>query len=159
LCTVQLTELCTVQLTELRTVQLTELRTVQLTELCTVQLTESSFRNFVTKVNSVYQAKFICCVTYNDASNLTKSSSVSVFHFKTYFKYVYEQCSYNHSAKSSVFQILKDFISVIKQLNTQNFCFTICVFHACTCFQHMCSKHVEAWNKLIAKQKLLHQVG
>ena len=76
------------------------------------------------------------------------------------------------------------FISVINQLDAQNFCFTISLFHASTCFEHMCSssggqnctyrcddtrgcvmqfwppddehmcsKHVEAWNKLIVKQK------
>ena len=79
------------------------------------------------------------------------------------------------------------FISVINQLDAQNFCFTITLFHACTCFEHMCSssggqpvhetatyrcddirgcvvqfwpddehmcsKHVEAWNKRIVKEK------
>ena len=92
---------------------------------------------------------------------------------------------------------LSIFISVINQLDAQNFCFTISLFHAPTCFkhhvliirrsklhytvlsqpvrrtatyrcdvtrgcvmqfwppddEHMCSKHVEAWNKLIVKQK------
>ena len=77
-------------------------------KLCAVQLTQSSFRNFDTKVNGMYQAIFSCCVTYNDTSNLTKSSSVSVFHFKTYLKYVYEQRGYNYSAKRSAFQSLKN---------------------------------------------------
>jgi len=45
------------------------------------------------------------------------------------------------------------FISVINQLDAQNFRFTISLFHASTCFEHMCSKHVEAWNKLIVNQK------
>ena len=63
------------------------------------------------------------------------------------------------------------FISVTNQIDAQNFCFTICLFHVSTCFEHMCSssgcqncitqpddehmcsKHVEAWNKLIVKQK------
>jgi len=36
------------------------------------------------------------------------------------------------------------FISVINQLHAQNFCFTISLFNASTCFEHMCSKHVEA---------------
>ena len=85
------------------------------------------------------------------------------------------------------------FISVINQLGVQNFYFAISLFHASTCFEHicsssggkklhytasgiitlcrcgdtrgcvmqfwppddghMCSKHVEAWNKLIVKQK------
>ena len=36
------------------------------------------------------------------------------------------------------------FISVINQLAAQNFCFTKSLFHASTCFEHMCSKHVEA---------------
>jgi len=31
------------------------------------------------------------------------------------------------------------FISVINQLDTQNFCITISLFHASTCFEHMCS--------------------
>jgi len=48
---------------------------------------------------------------------------------------------------------LSIFISLFNQLDAQNFCFTISLFHACTCFEHMCSKHVEAWNKLIVKQK------
>jgi len=48
---------------------------------------------------------------------------------------------------------LSIFISVINQLDAQSFCFTISLFHASTCFEHMCSKHVEAWNKLIVKQK------
>jgi len=75
-----------------------------------------------------------------------------------------------------MFGIFIVFISVINQLDAQNFCFTISLFHASTCFEHMCSsshldtrgcvmqfwppddehmcsKHVEAWNKLIVKQK------
>ena len=48
---------------------------------------------------------------------------------------------------------LSIFISVINQLDAQNFCFTISLFHASTCFKHMCSKHVEVRNKLIVKQK------
>ena len=31
------------------------------------------------------------------------------------------------------------FISVINQLDAQKFCFTISLFHASTCFDHMCS--------------------
>jgi len=74
------------------------------------------------------------------------------------------------------------FFSVINQLVAQKFCFTVSLFHASTCFEHMCSssgsqncitqplvsshlqfwlpddehmcwKHVEAWNNLIVKQK------
>jgi len=30
------------------------------------------------------------------------------------------------------------FISVINQLDAQNFCFTVSLFHASTCFEHMC---------------------
>jgi len=39
---------------------------------------------------------------------------------------------------------LSIFISVINKLDAQNFCFTISLFHASTCFEHMYSKHVEA---------------
>jgi len=51
------------------------------------------------------------------------------------------------------FDTLLLFISVIIQLDAQHFCFTISLFRDSTCFEHMCSKHVEAWNKLIVKQK------
>ena len=34
---------------------------------------------------------------------------------------------------------LSIFISVINQLDAQNFCFTKRLFHASTCFEHMCS--------------------
>ena len=35
------------------------------------------------------------------------------------------------------------FISVINQLDAQNFCFTISLFHASTCFEHCCAYHQE----------------
>jgi len=38
---------------------------------------------------------------------------------------------------------LSIYILVINQLDAQNFCFTISLFHASTCFENMCSKHVE----------------
>jgi len=34
---------------------------------------------------------------------------------------------------------LSIFISVFNQIDAQNFCFTISLFHAYTCFEHMCS--------------------
>jgi len=34
---------------------------------------------------------------------------------------------------------LSIFISVIKQIDAQNICFTISLFHVSTCFEHMCS--------------------
>ena len=34
--------------------------------------------------------------------------------------------------------ILYIFMSVINQLDAQNFCFTLSLFHASTCFEHMC---------------------
>jgi len=37
---------------------------------------------------------------------------------------------------------LSIFISVINQLDAQNFCFTISLFHASTCFEHTCSSPI-----------------
>ena len=34
------------------------------------------------------------------------------------------------------------FISVISQIDTQNFCFTICLFRASTCFQHNSARNM-----------------
>ena len=39
-----------------------------------------------------------------------------------------------HESLESIFL----FISVINQLDAQNFCFTISLVHASTCFEHMC---------------------
>ena len=61
------------------------------------------------------------------------------------------------------------FISVINQLDAQNFCFKISLFHAYRCDdtrgcvmqfrppddEHMCSKHVEASNKTYCKTKIV----
>jgi len=44
---------------------------------------------------------------------------------------------------------LSVFISVINQLDAQNFCFNA-IWPPDD--GHMCSKHVQAWNKLIVKQ-------
>ena len=70
---------------------------------------------------------------------------------------------------------LSIFISVINQLDAQNFCLYQPVHQTATyrcddtggCVmqfwppddEHMCSKHEEAWNKLIVKKKIVHQVG
>ena len=40
--------------------------------------------------------------------------------------------------------LIVSFFLVINQVDAQNFYFTISLFHASTCFEHMCSKHVEA---------------
>ena len=61
--------------------------------------------------------------------------------------------SYRTIITASRETLQKIVISVITQLDAQNFCFTISLFHASTCSEHMCSKHVEARNKLIVKQK------
>ena len=37
---------------------------------------------------------------------------------------------------------LSMFISVINQIDAHNFCFTISLFHASACFEHMCMKLV-----------------
>jgi len=37
---------------------------------------------------------------------------------------------------------LNIFISVMNQLDAQNFCFTISLFHSSTCFEHICSSSV-----------------
>jgi len=57
---------------------------------------------------------------------LERSTSVSVL-LKLM---LVENCDYMN--------IGKILISVINQLDAQKFCFTISLFHACTCFEHMC---------------------
>jgi len=62
--------------------------------------------------------------------------------FKYFFKF---NCIYTiyivFLLDNSVFSrdLLVIFISVINQLDAQNFCFTISLFHASTCFENMCS--------------------
>jgi len=42
----------------------------------------------------------------------------------------------SHSLRARRLEII---ISVINQIGAQTFCFTISLFHASTCFEHMCS--------------------
>jgi hypothetical protein len=105
------------------------------------------FKN--TQPHSNHQSTFAQCITL-DHITVTKLSGAYSPHVL---------CPLPNSFTSSLFwsshvlKVLKLFISVTNQLDTQNFSFTISLFHASTCFKHMCSKHVEAWNKLIVKQK------
>jgi len=70
--------------------------------------------------------------------------------FKTVFLAMFCFCLYGlRSTRFIFFDVLLTvhlsiFISVINQLDAQNFCFTISLFHDSTCFEHMCSKHVES---------------
>jgi len=50
---------------------------------------------------------------------------------------------YKFAAVYILSHVYKLFISVINQLDAQNFSFTISLVHASTCFEHMCPKHVE----------------
>jgi len=54
-----------------------------------------------------------------------------------YTKY---KMSCKHKKKLHTIDVLLSiFISVINQIDAQNFCFTISLFHASTCFEHTCS--------------------
>ena len=64
----------------------------------------------------------------------------------TYTDYVFVALVIKHSKRKSHVNFyvmltvhLSIFISVINQLDAQHFCFAICLFHASTCFEHMCS--------------------
>jgi len=50
--------------------------------------------------------------------------------FRLYMKYLVSNFDVLLTVHLSIF------ISVINQLNAQNFCFTISLFHASTCFEH-----------------------
>jgi len=52
--------------------------------------------------------------------------------------HVSSTCAHHQEVKMLLTVHLSIFISVINQLDAQNFCFTS-LFHACTCFEHMCS--------------------
>ena len=50
-----------------------------------------------------------------------------------------EQIRLLNTSQTVRLYIQETFISVINQLAAQNFCFTISLFHASKCFEHMCS--------------------
>ena len=59
--------------------------------------------------------------------------------YRECFYYVLEHDTYGGGFDVLLTVHLSIFISVINQLDAQNFCFTISLFHASTCFEHMCS--------------------
>ena len=104
---------------------------------------------FISVINQLYAQNF--CFT------------ISLFHASTCFEHM---CSKHLDITHLIyFDVLLTvhlsiFISVINQLDAQNFCFTISLFHASTCFENMCSASgsqncitPNAWDKLIVKQK------
>ena len=57
---------------------------------------------------------------------------------------------------------LSIFISVFNQPDAQNFCFKISLFHASTCFEHMCSSSSGGKNCItqpLVSSNFAHQVG
>ena len=56
------------------------------------------------------------------------------------------------------FKHVMSFISVINHLDAQNFCFTINLFHASTCFEHKCSSS-GGHNCIIEHLVSSHSVG
>ena len=71
--------------------------------------------------------------------NMTRTGACS-YSFMRFWWWVWltpETCRVNFDVLLTVH--LSIFISVIDQLDTQKFCFTISLFLASTCFEHMCS--------------------
>jgi len=78
----------------------------------------------------------LCAFSHTDTQNGYRVSSYSI--------YLDTQTGYFVSFFDVLLTVhLSIFISEINQLDAQNFCFTISLFHVSTCFEHMCSKHVE----------------
>jgi len=63
-----------------------------------------------------------------------------LFFFKKKEKFVLTQIKTHYMSFDVLLTVhFSIFISVIKPLDVQTFCFTISLFHASTCFEHMCS--------------------
>ena len=67
-----------------------------------------------------------------------------MFFFKGLISYWTKAASYLNKTNERFFEVLLTvhlsiFISVINQLDAQNFCFTLSLFHAFTCLEHMYS--------------------
>jgi len=101
---------------------------------------------------------FLSLVLFIDEVGFARDGRIN-FCNKKHDKKSHRNLHTGHLRRFSLNESLCLFVSVINQLDAQNFCFTISLFHSCTCFKHMCSKHVQAWNKLIVKQNFVHQVG
>ena len=98
---------------------------------------ETDSKNVVEKINFL-------CVRYKqnwrshsfDKATAAQARAITkqvCFFFLIYFADRASQCIY----------------LLINQLDVLNF--IISLFQASACFEHMCSKHIEAWNKLIIK--------
>ena len=68
---------------------------------------------------------------------LSTSSNFSPTHYTLSFA-VEKNCVYC-AVRTEYLNRITFFISIINQLDAQNFCFTQSLFHASTCFEHMCS--------------------
>jgi len=75
------------------------------------------------------------------------------FGFSFLVLYIYIKFNVYHSEVFNTYiniqwcisQKQQNFISIINQLDAQNVCFTISLFHASTCFEHMCSSSGGIW--------------
>ena len=73
----------------------------------------------------------ICCENYVENEN-----KFYCYKERSYCQILASADIYRQVLKSQMFLF---FISVFNELDAQNFCFTISLFHASTCFEQMCS--------------------
>jgi len=74
----------------------------------------------------------------NFLNDVPKSSHMAINIFTAHISFSRFHSSLN--LRQSLLKLkISLFISVINQLDVQNFCFTITLFHVSACFEHMCS--------------------
>ena len=77
--------------------------------------------------------------TYNNTIFTNNLQQYNIYKQPTTIQYLQTTC--NNTIFFDVFLTVHPsiFISVINQLDAQKFCFTISLYNASTCFEHMCS--------------------
>ena len=95
-------------------------------------------------VKCLVSTRCITYITWIFLLNINHNCSLNRRHFNTYLQKKERQ----NKNQSFIFLPYKQllcfvtylmFISVINQLDAQNLCFTIRLFHSSTCIEHMCS--------------------
>ena len=107
---------------------------------CTYNVTWRRFRAIILQwKGNTYCIFWVCVCSLRYRACNAHAPYCHLWPFLLYNIFLHYLINGQFFERKIVIEHKKLFFSVINQLDAQNFCFTIILFHASTCFEHMCS--------------------
>jgi hypothetical protein len=134
-----------------------DLRRMDENKLPTATQNYEALKRRVTRTRDPAMNISVCCRQWS----VHFMEMTRMWQFYCTFQHLRSACCGNVGNTCLWSQITKnsDFFDVLLTVHLSIFISVFNQLDASTCFEHMCSKHVEAWNKSYCETNFVHQVG